>query len=185
MKFSKRVIVALLLIMALSLSIQASFAQDAVPLNCGDIVQAETSPGNPVARYEIQAPAGTILTGRVEPIGQTSRVAYILFDAGDNPFYNSNQNGEGQVETIDRVVISSSNPILIAGVTSWSQQGNNVSRNFFSGSFVRYGAFTVYLGCELANGTLIEPGASLDAVAEQPANANYFYWLWLPWCDGT
>ena len=140
-QFSKSIILLLLTsFFGLSLSVNAQ--SSSIDLNCGDIVQGETTPNDGIHTYRIIASAGTILNLRVEPIGNTFNVYISLRDSGFNQIAYYNDNRAGVSEIIDELQIGSSNPtILVGGVRPDATGGR-----FDFGEF--FGAYRIFLGCD-------------------------------------
>lgn len=125
------------------------------PLECGQILESETSPNEQVQDYVIQAGAGTVLFGRVEPIGTTFNVTFLLADSGGSVFARINSQRAGLAEDFqDNFVIGSSNPILRVGGADPNYQSEYINDR----GDRYYGAYTIYLGCILRDGTVIQPG---------------------------
>jgi len=126
-------------------------AQRLPPINCGDIIQFETNVSLPRAEFQVQAPAGTLLTERIEPVGSIN-IAMNLYSYGRFIWF-LNERAAGGTELIN-VVISSSNPDLVVAVydSAYADIRDSTIRG--------YGAFTIYLGCTLRDGTVINPGDS-------------------------
>lgn len=137
-----------------SLQVLGLHAQsNATPIECGQIVEAETNPNDPVGNFEIQAPAGTTLNGRVEPLGSTLNVSLWFTDVGGSVFAQFNENAAGVNEQFSEFTVASSNPILLVGGVRPDSTGQ-----WFSSQVGHFGAFTIYLGCTLRDGTVINPG---------------------------
>jgi hypothetical protein len=137
------------------------------PVSCGDVVEAETTPDDPIQNFILQVRAGTVLNGRVEPIGSTFNPFIVFLDSGNSQFAQFNEQAAGLAEEVIDFAVSSSNPILqVAGVIP--QQGPG----YFAGQYDRgtygnyFGAYTIYLGCTLRDGTIIQPGQNTSAVAD-------------------
>ncbi|MDX2075521.1 MAG: hypothetical protein SFZ02_03765 [bacterium] len=147
-----------LMLVSFSTQTQVVAQQTLPPINCGDIIEVETTPERPLAEFQIQTSAGTTLNGRVEPIGTTLDISISLYDSGENYFWGSNRTGEGEIELIDSLVISTSNPALAIGMI---YEGRDDVR-YYRENVVGYGAFTIYLGCILRDGTVINPGDNIE-----------------------
>lgn len=152
--FPVLMLLAILLGMSAPLPAQA---QTLPPINCGDIIQVETNASLPRAEYQVQAPAGTLLTGRIEPVG-TINIAMALYGY-ERVIWSRNETGAGETELIN-VAISSSNPDLVVAVYDSSYE------DLRAATIRAYGAFTIYLGCTLRDGTVINPGDSAGGAFE-------------------
>jgi len=144
----------LLIVMALALTQTATVLGQRYlpPINCGDIIEVETTPELPRAEYQVQVSAGTVLNVLAEPIGQTIDVDASLYDSGGTFILGANATMTGQSERLD-VVVSSSNPELSVSGTDSYDTG---SRDYGGRA---YGAFTIYLGCILPDGAPVAPGS--------------------------
>jgi hypothetical protein len=97
------------------------------------------------------------LNGRVEPIGSTFNPAIWFLDSGESTFADYNKNTAGVAEELHNLTISSTNPIL--RVSGYTPDSKTRETYYYGASwFNYYGAYTVYLGCTLRNGTVINPG---------------------------
>lgn len=154
---------ALFAITSAALTVNPTLAQDtpAARINCGDVVEAEltketTGKG---LDFQIIAAPGTTLTGRLEPIGAALNLQYALRDGNYNVFSVGSSTKAGEPELFDNIKISASNPTLsVSGLKDL----NEADGHFFRPSVGDYahalGAFTIYLGCVLRDGTPINPG---------------------------
>jgi hypothetical protein len=133
-------------------------AQGTLPLNCGDIVEVETNTTNPYIDFNLQASAGTTLNMRAEPLGSTLFLRTSLYDSGGAHLFTVVSPEPGTPSVIDQSVLASSNPTLAigGGLHSWDYEG----REDYDRA---YGAFTVYVGCTLRDGTVINPGDNAEA----------------------
>jgi hypothetical protein len=143
--------------------------QKLTPIECGQILEAENNPSERFQDYQIMVPAGTILNGRVEPVGSTFNVVIWFADAGGSIFGGSNDKLAGLAEEFIDLSLGSSNPILRV-------RGTRPDRDYWSGNCFScnenyYGAYTIYLGCTLRDGTRIEPGQAASEV-QPPPNAE-------------
>ena len=149
-KFSVILICILLLI-----TFSITNAQSVVPIECGAIVEAETTPNHALHDYRLEVNAGTTLDIILEPIGNTFNIAAFLMDSGGSLFAEVNKGIAGASEEFSDLVVSSSNAVLrVIGVPPEVnyQVNRNISQN--------YGAYRILLGCTLRDGTVIEPGAT-------------------------
>ena len=145
----------LLIVMALALTQAATvLGQQTMPLNCGDIVEVETTRSNPYFDFQIQANAGVTINARIEPVGQ-SKIITTLYDATgqtsllDNEYIYIREPG---TELALELVLPASNPVLAVGL--WDRNAGPVHGGYAE----NFGAFTIYLGCTLRDGTVIAPG---------------------------
>lgn len=148
----------------------------AISLECGDIVEGETTPNEQILDYAINVRAGVTLNGRVEPIGSTFNVFVSFHDANGKQFMYFNENPAGVAEVFQNFAVGSSNPIL--RVTGAHPEGTG------SSTYPDYvGAFTIYLGCVLRDGTVINPGDNVDeslGAPNDPPSAPVFTGFGLP-----
>ncbi len=119
---------------------------------CGDIIEGETSANAQVLDYRLDVRAGTVLNGRVEPIGSTFNVAIRFLDSNNREFASFNDVVEGVAESFQNFAVSSSNSTLqvTGALPGWTGTGQ-IREQFV-------GAFTIYLGCTLRDGTVIPAG---------------------------
>lgn len=157
----------LLLVLTLGVTSPILAQPDRTPIECGTILESETNPIEQAQDFEIRVPAGTTITGRVEPLGTTFNVVVFFLDQGNSEFAAFNRNAAGLAEEINDFIVGSSNPIMrIVGFIPDNARELNGYANGYSGSswFRYFGAYTIYLGCILRDGTVIEPGM-LEAVS--------------------
>lgn len=140
------------------------------PLNCGDIVEAENSAQRPLLQYQLQIPAGTTLNARFEPLGQTVNVVAALYDSGDNFIFGVNNTTAGEDEVIENVAIATSNPTLAVSTYGSDSRTDPDITYYVSSVMKNFGAFTIYIGCTLRDGTVIAPGDT--AVASGAGGAS-------------
>lgn len=161
---SKFMIVLILVLLSFVSVVKAQQTPQKLPLQCGQIVESETTPLEQAQDFVIQASAGTTLNGRVEPIGSTFNVIIWFFDNGGGEFASFNQSAAGIAEQFNDFIIGSSNPVLrVVGIEpkntdDWSRYGDRYQRY---DQLKYYGAYTIYLGCTLRDGTVINPGDTL------------------------
>jgi hypothetical protein len=84
--------------------------QSSTPVQCGDIIESETTPAEPIHSFTVLVQAGTVLNGRVESVGTTFNVHIRFLDTGGNQFAWVNANEAGFAEEFTGLVISTSNP---------------------------------------------------------------------------
>ncbi len=156
----------LLVLLGMSATSIVNAQPDRVAIQCGQVLESETSPLEQAQDFVIQAPAGTTLTGRVEPIGTTFNLVLYFYDQGGGEFTFYNRNAAGLAEELNDLLIGSSNPVLrVIGFDpnntggDWAGYGNRYDRY---NEFKYFGAYTIYLGCILRDGTVIEPGMSAN-----------------------
>ena len=137
-----KLIILLILVTFLSLIMSVNAQSADIDLNCGDVVQGETTPNDAIHRYRIIATAGTTLNVRVEPVGSTFNVHIQFLDAGDQLIAWFNETAAGGAELVSDFQIGSTNPIL--RVT-----GDHPDRRGSSTNFGKYfGAYRIFLGCD-------------------------------------
>lgn len=147
----------IVVISILFLSAYPAIAQSPIPIECGAIVEAELTPDTPFQEYRLQVQAGTILNLSVEPIGSTFNVFLFFLDSGGSQFAVLNEAAAGGSEEFLEYQISSSNPVLhVIGVDPSATWDNVSVGSSYLGK--HFGAYTIYLGCTLRDGTVIEPG---------------------------
>jgi hypothetical protein len=152
---------SLILLMSVLLNVAPttySVAQSKVTqIKCGDIVEAELTKDNFELKFLMQVSPGTLLSGRVEPVGDTLNLQVGIVDANNAILFGSNKTKAGQPELFE-VKTSASNSILIVSADKDAQRTYDRYDGFYSGAL---GAFAIYLGCTLRDGTVIKPGDSV------------------------
>ena len=130
-------------------------AQSVTAIECGAIVEAETTSNETLHDYRLMISAGTVLNLSIEPIGSTFNVAAFLYDSGGSEFAAVNSVAAGGKEEFSDLIVSSSNPTLrILGTDpNWAQTYSINTRNP-----THFGAYLILFGCTLRDGTVIEPG---------------------------
>lgn len=177
MSFQVRLIsiLSLLVLVCFPLAIvtaQQISISETTQLECGEIVEAETSPNERFQDYLINARAGTILNGRIEPIGATFNPIIFFADSGGSIFAGQNTKLAGLAEEIVDLQIGSSNPIMRVGGLSIDNDDFGFNMTFVHEQFNFYGAYTIYLGCTLRDGTVINPGDTLPATGDNTLNVT-------------
>ena len=146
-----------------------AFAQSSnvtvIPINCGAVVQGELTASEPTILYSLDASAGTKLRGELEPLGTTFNPEVIFFDSANNTILQLNTQPAGGIEDLTGVDLSISNPTIgIFGVGPddilTNQGGTDNLRDTLSIGSQTFGAYTLTIGCQLRDGTIIDPGST-------------------------
>jgi len=155
-----RVVIAINLIFCLS-TLESVYAQEpSTSIQCGTIVEAELTTNNNTHNYSVRLAPGDKLDIQVEAIGdRLSPVFYIFEPNGDRirPFhpyeYNGSLSAFGSQSREASVTVSASGDYTIQML----------------GGSGTIGAYTMYIGCTLRDGTVIAPG---DAIAATSTPSN-------------
>lgn len=165
------------IILAIIVMISAShvFAQvSGITLQCGDIIDSETTTSEPIQNWVLDIDAGTVIDLYVQPLGDSFNVAFALSDSGGSSLEGINLNSAGLAEQLVGYRIGSSNPIIRVG-------GQPLGQTYFDSLDLREyrGAYTISLGCTLRDGTVINPGdipqeaQPTQASGENPVTTNF------------
>jgi hypothetical protein len=147
----KQIYLLSLFVLLFTYQVSSLSARQGIELNCGDILEAETSPNQTVHEYILNASAGTSINLRVEPLSPTFNVGIEVFDGGGSRLSRINAYAQGLAEVVENFVLPSSNLRLHIG-------GHFPTYENVYGFDDYLGAYTIYLGCTLRDGTVIEPG---------------------------
>jgi hypothetical protein len=153
-------------------------------IQCGQILESELAGESFYQDILLRTPAGTKLNLSVKPLGDGSDLFIFLVDPGEGEITRLNNAGPGQAEEFIEYPISSSsakirvmgaNPRVSVKQTNDELKNHPLARIIYGAStggygidnYVGkwYGAFTISLGCILRDGTVINPGDTL-----QPTN---------------
>lgn len=148
-----------LTLMLFLFSISIAHSQNTVPIECGDIVEAETTPNNPAHDYVVNVSAGTTLQGTVSPFGDNFNIFVVFRDSGGGLISTRNDKGAGGSEIFD-FITPSSNPIL--HVVGTSQRHRN---DAYTHTGRNFGAYTISLACILRDGSRLPAGGKSDSAS--------------------
>lgn len=129
----------------------------ATPVICGTIIEGEVTQTEYYQPFGISLSPGDTLNLRAVPIGNAFRVQATIYDPAQN-LVGNNWNSKANT------------PISLAFTSSAS----GVHEIQIHGPyFENYGAFTLYIGCTLRDGTVINPGDTPpDALPPEPTLTN-------------
>lgn len=140
-----------------------TFSQSATPINCGDIVESEFTDNAQRHDYEIVLEGGDSLNVSVIPLGETLETTILLWGSTGQEISRSH------VSRVVEPTPSIETPVLSAPDTYQLMIGNSQieSDGDMSGQpwdLGGLGIYTIYIGCTLRDGTVIEPGDSMPPV---------------------
>lgn len=136
---SKTMQIKVLILLFLIMSTYISHAQGTT-VECGSIIEAEFTPGNTTHNYIISLVPGDVLTIRTEAVGDLLNVNIGVRDPQNHSVGSSLNYGPTENLTT---------PVL-------SARGNYTIQPFSLNNHA--GIYTLYIGCTLRDGTVIEPG---------------------------
>jgi hypothetical protein len=137
-------------------------AQDAVPIQCGSIIEGEFIAGAERHEYTIDLKAGTVLRVSGEALGETLRFTILALEPSGRGVAASDDYGTVSVDPqiATPILSANGNYKIWVGNTEIRYDGNIFTDPRFSGGS---GVYTIFVGCTLRDGTVIEPG---DTIAE-------------------
>ncbi|MEM9952698.1 MAG: hypothetical protein AAF846_13915 [Chloroflexota bacterium] len=180
----------LILIISVLLSFSVTlYAQNAVPLQCGSIVESEFTRDDEIQRYTLALDAGDQLTVSVEPFGDTLTLGVAILGTDGTVIA---RNPEGFSNTI----FVEENPIAETGTLSAS--GNYELLAFNNRLFLpsleisdnlNYrggrGLYTIFVTCTLRDGTIVEAGDFLPINMSSPSSQPAFSGFGVPPMDAV
>ncbi len=156
--------------------------RDLVRANCGDIIEGEFSVNHEQHQYLLNLSVGDEVDASIVAFGEQLKTAIfiqgptgLVFAISDDP---TGINSRGQYTRL-RV---ESNPKVASGVLSargnYTIIVNNYSWTGFLGDTGGIGAYNVFIGCTLRDGTRIEPGSEpppdvVDSTPPTPSFTGY------------
>jgi hypothetical protein len=146
----------------LQLLVGKSYAQaQRSPIECGTILEAEFTPDNTSHFYTVELVAGDSITVKTDPIGDFLDIAITVLDPRDSQIKKEYSTNGRTVELTTTLSASGRYTINVYG-----HQDNPI------------GAYALYLGCTLRDGTVIAPGDAVpmpsEPVVEEPVEVPTF-----------
>jgi hypothetical protein len=169
----KSLVISLFLFVFLAIPSTVIHAQaQRSPVECGTILEAELTPDVTSHFYTIESSAGDHLTITAEPIGQFLNLSIRFMDPRDTELKSAGYCCDNNTRQLD-VTVSATGRHTI---------------NVFSRDGASIGAYTLYIGCVLRNGTVIAPGdaipiPSASDTEENPSNIPAFSGYGFPGLD--
>ena len=177
-----KVILVVVSMLLVTVTMNSVSAQAATPVQCGDIVEDEFTTDGDMNIYTIEIQAGTSITVQGDPLGDTLDFIVVLLGPDNSQLYVG---GQLDLNTAYFVVAS---PQIQSGVLSANGNysiiayNNSVFTPGYDGDFLTgddvwstpggVGVYTLFIGCTLRDGTVIEPGDTASPPAEIVSGAG-------------
>ena len=128
-------------------------------IQCGDITESEFTDAAQLHEYSIVLEPGASFRVTVIPVGQTLKVDVAILDLAGNPLidFKVDNIASGDVSSEQTPLLSSRGPysILLSNNSMYADGDIRSTQNGL-------GLYTLRIGCTLANGTVIEPGNTIE-----------------------
>lgn len=165
------------LIIILFVMVSSVSAQGAISVECGTILDDEFTEIKEQNLYTIDLEAGTQLNVTGVPLGDTLTFVSAVYAPDDsNIAYSNSFNSIAWTEREEDKEITSPTGIVSANGTYTIVVANGdlylPDMTFYGNRKGGVGTYTIYIGCTLRNGTVIEPGDTASPEESQPINTD-------------
>lgn len=158
--------ILILVLLGLSVTSESALAQTATPTECGAVIEDEFTQDNQPKLYTIQLSAGDRLQTSVVPLGSTLLTSTALYAPNDAVIWVGGDPGNNWSVPVSNPVmntdvLSANGTYTIVVYNNWLSLRGDLGDGYGGGGRGGIGVYTLFIGCILRDGTVIEPGDTL------------------------